>query len=217
MIYSAAATASSSSGNSSYDFIMKPNTPKKSGNPFGAGSSKQSRIMVVIIGIVGFILLSMIASYILTRASKQTTARMVSIAQEQQELMRIADIGTSKARTSAAKDFAVNVRLSIDTSQKEILALLKKRGHKLNIQLLSKKKNAKTDQLLNEAFLTNRFDDTFSETVRGQLLAYRQRLQETYKGSTNKTEKEVLAKNFKDVSILLGLDTTDNTSSSSQN
>lgn len=173
--------------------------------------------MVVIIGIVGFILLSMIASYILTRASKQTTARMVSIAQEQQELMRIADIGTSKARTSAAKDFAVNVRLSIDTSQKEILALLKKRGHKLNIQLLSKKKNAKTDQLLNEAFLTNRFDDTFSETVRGQLLAYRQRLQETYKGSTNKTEKEVLAKNFKDVSILLGLDTTDNTSSSSQN
>ncbi len=213
MIYSAASTAPPAGGNNSYDFIMSPEGAQKPGNVFGAGSSKKSRIIIVAIGIALLIVLFMVGSYFLTRASKQTTARMVEVVQEQAEIIRVADIGVQKARTSATKDFAVNVRLSVETSQKEILTLLRKRGHKLNIQVLGKKENTKTDQALNDAFLTNRFDDTFSETIRGQLITYRKHLQETYNGSTNKIEKGALAKNFKDVSTLLGVDTTTENSS----
>lgn len=150
------------------------------------------------------IILAVVFMNLLTRGSKQATNRLLSIAQEQTEISRIAAIGVTNARTAPTKGYANSVKLTIDTSQKDILGLLNKRGLKTDQKLLSKKQDKKTDQKLEDARLTNRFDDVFSQIVHYQLSSYRSHLESAYKDTSSASEKDALKKNIASADILLG-------------
>lgn len=187
-----------------YDFILNPEQPKANGGIFGPDSSKATKIAVVAIGAIFLIILAVVFMNLLTRGSKQATNRLVSIAQEQSEISRISSIGVTNARTSPTKGYANSVKLSIDTSQKDILGLLSKRGLKTDQKLLNKKQDKKTDKKLEDARLTNRFDDVFSQIVHYQLSSYRSHLESAYKDTASASEKDVLKKNIASADILLG-------------
>lgn len=190
--------------NNQYDFILNPEQPKASGGVFGPDSSKATKITVVAFGAIVLIILAVIFMNLLTRGSKQATNRLLGIAQEQAEISRVASIGVTNARTAPTKGYANSVKLTIDTSQKDILALLSKRGVKVEAKILNKKQSQKTDKQLEDARLTNRFDDVFSQTVHYQLSSYRSHLESAYKDASSTSEKDVLKKNIASADILLG-------------
>lgn len=190
--------------NNQYDFILNPEQPKSNEGIFGPDSSKATKIALVIVGAILLIILIAVFMNLLTRGSKQATNRLLGIAQEQAEISRVAAIGIKNARTDPTQGYANSVKLTIDTSQKDILALLSKRGVKVEAKILNKKQNQKTDKQLEDARLTNRFDDVFSQIVHSQVANYRSHLEAAYKDTTSTSEKDTLKRNIASADILLG-------------
>lgn len=190
--------------NNQYDFILNPEQPKSSEGIFGPDSSKATKIALVIVGAILLIILIAVFMNLLTRGSKQATNRLLGIAQEQAEISRVAAIGIKNARTDPTQGYANSVKLTIDTSQQDILALLRKRGVKVEAKILNKKQNQKTDKQLEDARLTNRFDDVFSQIIHSQVASYRSHLEAAYKDTTSTSEKDTLKRNIASADILLG-------------
>ncbi len=194
-------------GNSqnSYDFIFNnPQPPKRGLGSALSGNSKKQRIIIAVIGGVILIIVAMAAFSFITSSGKSSTQALIELAQEQTELVRVADTGVGKARSGATKNLAITTQLSLQTTQLDTIALLKKNGHKLGAKQLGLKQSAATDQQLTVAVASNTFDEIFTELLHKQLAAYRVSLQKVYKTATNKTEKQILQTSFNGVTLLIG-------------
>jgi len=185
---------------SPYDFIMK-DPPKKSGFP-GLGGNKKQLMFLAVIALVVMILILIIGS-VVSNSGKSTTQTLIELAEEQTELVRVANVGTKKSRGAEAKSLATTTMLAVQTSQQDTVALLKKQGHKLNAKQLASKRSAKTDEALNTGDLNNTFDDAFMQVIQASLKTYQTDVKLAYDASTNKTEKAILAGSFNGINIIL--------------
>src|SRR5688572_9301031 len=80
-----------------YDFIFNPNQPTQKPLLPGGGS-KKNRTLIVVAGTVILISLIMIIAGFISNLGKENTDALVSAAKQQQELIRIAEIGIQKSR-----------------------------------------------------------------------------------------------------------------------
>src|SRR6185369_7159247 len=92
---------------------------------------------------------------VIFKSSGGSTAQLTDLAQQQTEIARVADIGIQKANSTATKNYAHTVKLSVLSSQQQTLALLAKEHHKINDKLLGIKASSVTDQQLNDAAANN--------------------------------------------------------------
>jgi hypothetical protein len=189
-----------------YDFIMQSQNSNKS--KFGTGGSPKSRF--IFLAIVGGVLFSLIIIVIaiVTSSGKSGTQSLISLAQEQNEIIRVSDIGVSKARTADAKNLAAITAYSFRSTQADTLALLAKQGHKLKTKDLALKQNSATDSELNTADLNNRFDETFKKLLATSLATYQQDVKHIYDTTSSKSEKTVLSTSYNGVSLLVDSQTT---------
>lgn len=185
-----------------YDFLTNSPTPKR-GFSLPGGNSKNTRILLVVAGLVLLLFVGIIFFSLLSSGSKTNTERLISIAAKQQELIRVSGIGISKARTADARNLAVTTELSVLSSQQQTLSLLKKQGHKLSTKDLAVDKKASTDTTLTNADQNNSFDDAFLGILVTQLGDYRTNLRTTYDGSQSKSEKIILDTAFRGTALLL--------------
>lgn len=195
----------SSTTQTPYDFIMQ--NPQKPTGKFNFGGSKKSRILFV--AIIGGVLLSLliIIGAVVTSSGKTGTQNLVSLAQEQNELIRVADIGISKARTADAKNLATITSFSLRSSQTDTLALLAKQGHKLKPKELAFKQDSSTDNQLNTANLNNKFDEVFLQLLDKSLATYQKDVKQVFDSSKSKSEQQILSTSYNGVTLLVGSQT----------
>lgn len=131
------------------------------------------------------------------------TENIVKAVKQQQEIIRVAEVGEKSARTSATQTFATSTKLSVSTSQTEMLAYLNGKDRKLKGKELAEEFNAKTDAQLQTATDNGTFDDVFTAIMVKELTAYGQNLSDYYKGENSKARKQLLENAYSQVQGLL--------------
>lgn len=188
-----------------YDFIFNPPQPgKKSILPLPGGSSTKSRAMVAGAGallllIVGFAFMSF-----LSNLNKADTEALVAAAQQQHELIRLAEVGTKKARSQAAKDIAITTKLALQSQQDDMLAAVRSAGRKLSRQELAAARNPLVDEALTKAEQNNRFDEEFMAIMNSALDDYQKAVKRAYEGAKDSKLRSALAAQFESANVLAG-------------
>lgn len=180
-----------------YDFITNTNhAPKKSLLP--KGSSKQSRIFIVLGGIILLIILASVAMVLISNAGKGNQETLLKAAQQQAELIRVSKIGIDKARDPATRNLAMTTNLSLQSDQTVLLTHVK-----VSSKQLALGKNTKTDIALTTAEQSNRFDEVFITTIQSELATYQKTLKNAYDGASGSKTKATLAAEYKTAGLLL--------------
>ncbi|MFA5004304.1 MAG: hypothetical protein WC498_03460 [Candidatus Saccharimonadales bacterium] len=190
------------SGHNPYEFIVNPNTPKKSGLKLFGGNKFLQQIAFLVGGAV---LLIATAAIIISVAFPGNSSKtdLITIAQKQQELVRIATLGAAQATDQTAKNFSTSTELSVATSQQQVLGYLGKHNTKVGSKELSLTKSAQTDTLLANAQANSTFNSIIEQTLVTQLTSYRTLLKQTFNKTSNTTVKTLLNQNYQAAGLLL--------------
>lgn len=185
-----------------YSFLNEEAAKKSRVPKLPSGNSKMSRIVIVCSGFILMIVFLAVLFNFLGRGSRQTQARMFSLAAEQQEIIRVSDIGVQEARTTKVKTFANNTNLNMQSTQSQLTEIVKTYASAPKPADLKAKLNEKTDELFEVAKQNNRFDEVFSAQLTDQLLAYQKSLRAA-KNSVDTADKETLEELAKQIDGLL--------------
>ena len=185
--------------NPDYSFLNQEN-PSSGG--FLASASKQQRILMVVAG--GGVLLVVISLLLALIFGGGDDARqnLTVMAQSQQEIIRISEIGEESARSQQMLSLATTTKLSMSSAQKKVTSSVSRKGASLESATLQLRENQTTTSELASAEQANRFDETFAEILRSELVAYQQLLESTY-DIADATDQQMLEELFIDVTILL--------------
>lgn len=185
-----------------YDFLMNPDEPKKSLLP--SGNSKKQRMLIVGAGaLIVLMLIALIGSFIFG-GKPSNSAELLALAKQQNELIRISDIGVQKSRDAQAKDLAQTAKLALTTDQQPLLTALKAQKITVSSKQLAASKNPKNDDILTQAEQANNFDEVFIKTLQEQLTTYQKALKTAYDNpATGKKLKATLAIQYKNASLII--------------
>jgi hypothetical protein len=182
-----------------YDFFLKEQPKPKKGLSLGGGSLKK-RLLIAGGGVLVLLIILIVFMSVVFGGNKGVNQQLLELAQEQTEIVRVADIGVTKSRGAATKNLAITTKYSVTTSLNEVLSLLKK---KANTKELGLKKNSQTDQTLDTAATNDSFDEVFTETLQTSLKAYRTNAKKIYDASSGQKTKKVLADAYNGINVLL--------------
>ncbi len=186
---------------SQYDFILN-NQPRRSGPNFG--QSKGQRIAVVVGGLILLIIIVMVISSFLNSGSNGQKQQLIDIAKSQTEIIRVSALAQQKAVDPKTKQFALNVKLSVQSDQSQVMKSLEGRGVKAKSlsKTLAASKNPKNDTTLDDGTKNNRFDDTFLVLLQQQLTDYQKQLKIAFDASGSNSEKTTLTNAFNNVTTV---------------
>jgi hypothetical protein len=188
-------------GHNPYDFIMNPNTNTKRSGGFLSGDAFLMRIGLLVGGLV--VLFVVAAVLISSLSPKGVTPGLASIAERQQEIIRVATAATQQTTSQDAKNFVSNVELSMTSSQQGVLSYLTARGTKLSSKVLALDQSSATDSQLATAATANNYDSAVTQNLTEQLQVYESLLQTTYKQSTGPNSKALLQTDYNGAVLLL--------------
>ena len=186
-----------------YAFLYEDKKKKKKTILPRTDSTKQRIIFVGLGVVVLFIIVSVVVS-LLNSASNQNVVDLQSVAKQQTEIIRVANIGASKAKDSKTSNFALTTSLSLASSQTNTLEALKKAGRKMSPKDLNAGKNTDTDSLLTKAEQANSFDETFIEEITKELRTYQTTVKKALASSSSENTEQNLQKAYAQVDSLLG-------------
>ncbi len=166
------------------------------------------RILILVVGLVILLLLIVGVMSLLNKGGANLKADYLSLAQQQTELVRISEIGVTKAKQSEAKNLAITTKLTIASQQVTTLGLAKKAGTDTATKSLVLGKNSQTDVLLTTAEQSNQFDETFTKTVLASLKTYQQTLKKIRDAADDKSTKTTYGNYYSAVGTLLGPEPT---------
>lgn len=186
--------------NPDYSFLTE--NPKS--QRMEAGGSKKKRIMIVVVG--GALLITVFGSVmsLLLGGGEGLKEQRLKIAQQHIELIRVAEIGTKKARSPRTVNLASTIRLSFKSTKPDIVALVEvNKKDKKKGDPLEGGKNQKTDERLKTAEQNNRFDEVFLGVMNELLSAYQKDLNAMLKTSKSAKEKEALTNVLAQIEALI--------------
>lgn len=188
------------SGNN-YDFIMSPPTPPKRG-PMGFLRDPFIAKIVYIVG--GAIALMIVMAIVVSVffGGRNNTDEIISLAQKEQEIIRLSNLGKDAAGQSV-KNAAANTLLSLKTQQKEWLGFLSSRGQTIKDERLNLAQNSSTDQILENAEQNGTFDSTYAGIMRDHLEAYANSIREIYQKTSSEAEQQLLSQHYDNTALLL--------------
>lgn len=180
-------------GHNPYEFIMTSNQqPKKSLFSFAGGSGNNPFKLLIIVGGITLIIvvLGLIATAFIPSGAPEDQLR--SIAQRQEELVRVAQLGERNANDESAKALAYNIDFSLNSNQAALTSAMDSRGISISTEDLALKEDADTDKTLDDAKANNTYDSTFTQLMDDQLVAYLSEVQSAYRATTNPEIKATL-------------------------
>lgn len=163
-----------------FDFLASAGKP--------AGPSKKQRIITVVGGAAVLILLVFGGVTYFQNANKPKSGLLVVVLQDQQEVIRVATIGSKKAKGTEALNYSATVLATIQSDQKTLAKLVGKVDNKI----LNAKQNSDTDKLLTNGEQTNRFDEVMLEKLRSMMTQYRKDIVAAYDGNDGKKTRAAL-------------------------
>lgn len=183
-----------------YEFITNPE--KSSQRQINFGNTPQQRMLIIGVGLVFLIIVFIFLFSILNRASNAQKDKLISLAQTQTEIVRVAKIAEDQSDNLDTRAFAVNTKLTLQSDLQDTEQSLAKRGVKLKDKTLALKKDESIDKKLEEAANNNQFDETFVPLVQDKLRQYQSMAKEVYNGAAS-SEKPIVRQNYEDVVLLL--------------
>lgn len=183
-----------------YEFIFSEKHQPKQG--LFSGASMTKRIMVIVGGLV---VLAVLAAILMSLFVPKDTSleKLTSILQEQEEIVRVADLSSASAANVDVKNLAVNVSLSVGTNSTSLQTYLTTHKVKITKALLATKQDSKTDTLLTNAKSTNTFDHTAAQTLQSLLVTYRSDLNTTYQDVKGTNARKELLNSYKNADLLI--------------
>ncbi len=182
-----------------YGFIM--DTPHKSKKSMlkPDNSSTKSRVLYALGGLTILI----IAASVFVSVISGSTQDLTKLAAEQQEIIRIADLGIKSGVDPGVVAYAQTTKSTVQSQQTKVTTYLVKNKIKLTPLLLNSQKNIKTDAALVAASAANRFDVLFKDTITAELTNYASDLKTNYESAKAKTTKDMLANSYASTTLLL--------------
>ncbi len=188
-------------GGSQYSFITDPYKPVKR-SLFSFGSTKKSRILLVVGGLVGLAMIGGLIALVIGGLDSAAKQDWLTLAQKQQELIRISDEGSKKAQNRDTKNLATTTKIALESSQAGVNSLAKKNGAAINSKTLALGKDAKTDAALKTAEQTNQFDSAFQKILQTELNEYQAILKKLYENTNSNSTKTGLTNAYNNAQIL---------------
>jgi hypothetical protein len=188
------------SGHNPYDFIVNPNAVKAR-TGFGGGGSFIKRIVLLAVGVVALFVIGGIL--ISSLAPKGSVPGLISIAERQQEIIRVSTAATQLATTQDGQNLVNNVEVSVTTSQQRLLAYLAAHGVKVGTGTLGSDYSSQTNATLANAAAANDYDLAVAQNLSLQLQAYKALLQSTFKLASNKQTQLLLQSDYNGANLLL--------------
>jgi hypothetical protein len=185
-----------------YEFILETEEPYN--KPLYKRLSKKQKLFIY--SSLSVLLIGTLLLFVAVRNHENSLqkARLLSVAQTQTEIIRIASLG-EKQEGQESKDRASKIREDIEADLEKITEALDKRKTRVDDPTLSAKKNNVHDSLLVEAILKNSFDQAFNDLMDDQLFEYQRLLLEAQqKGSSE--ERKILQEAYDKANDLLGLE-----------
>jgi hypothetical protein len=186
-----------------YGFIM--DTPHKSRKSMlkPNNSSTKSRVLFALGGLTILIIAASIFVSVISGSKQGSTQDLTKLAAEQQEIIRIADLGIKSGVDPGVVAYAQTTKSTVQSQQTKVTAYLVKNKIKLTPLLLNSQKNTKTDAALVAASAANRFDVLFKDTITAELTNYASNLKTNYETAKAKTTKDMLANSYANTALLL--------------
>ena len=185
-----------------YKFILDTeHQPKKSMSVTGKSAFKTKIFAVLGLGILLIIVIVAVNALFFNKENNAT--KLSSLAAEQTEIIRVADLGLKTATDGDVKGFAETARLSVQSHLNLLKAYLTKNSVELTPLILKSKLNSKTDAALTSAAAANRYDEVFKETLKTELKSYAVSIQASYKTASNETSKKLLSDMYDSIETLL--------------
>lgn len=182
-----------------YEFFLNPQpTAKRPLLNFKGGSFKK-RLMIVSGGGIGLIIFFVIISSLLGGGTNFTT--YIAVAQDQNELIRVATEANDKANLQTTKNFSQSVDTSLTSGQQQILSYLGINGQKVSTSQLGATENTETDQELAAATAASNFDAVYLKVMETGLQNYINDLKLAY--PTAKGGKTLILQDFNGAELLL--------------
>lgn len=133
----------------------------------------------------------------------QTGTQFLNVAQIQQEIARVCDQGSTRAKYRSTRILATTCTSSVATNQSEVLSYMTKNGFKYNKKQLDTKKNSEVDNQLKSAQSSSTYDDTFRGIVGEQLESYDSALTAQLGVTSGANGREVLSKAQSSAQLLI--------------
>lgn len=187
-----------------YDFILKSGAPAK--KSFLIGGS-QTKTIIAFLSIVIILVIFAVIGFSMLNSNDSTTEPLVKITQQQNEIIRVANSSTGKAKSQKAIQLATVSNITITTDQKALIAYLAKQKRKVSPKELILSKSKKTDDILTTANNNGRYDDAFLQIMNDLLVDYQKSLKAS-KNNVGKNGQEILSKSFDNVTLILSSNST---------
>ena len=191
------------SGHNPYDFIVNPNSSAQRVK-FGAGLSGSSLITrIALLGGVLVVVLIVAAVVISALSPKSSTPELISIAERQQEIVRVSTAATKQTTSQDAQNFVSNVQASVSSDQQQVLAYLQAHGTKLGDKILATDQSAQTDTQLGNAATANNYDSAVTQTLVSELQTYQGLLRTMYGQTNSSSAKAMVQIQFSSAGLLI--------------
>jgi len=181
-----------------YDFILNPAKPPKAP---GSGSIGKRLAVVAGVGVVLLIAIILVGSLLGGKSGGITG--IITVAQEQTEVMRVAGQAAGHTNTPRVRNLVTNTTLTLTSSQQQLLAYLKQNHQKVDDKVLALKHSTQTDSSLSNAVATNTFDPVFVGILQNDLANYAQAVRTAYKASPGPKGKALLQKEYDSAQLLI--------------
>lgn len=183
-----------------YDFIMNPAKPPRPAFTL-PGDSMVQRVVMAVAGLIVFIVLAGMASSFLNKANNTQRQKLISLAQTQSEIARVADEASEKISDKNLLYKASTVRVTMQSSQQEVVSALAKRGKKIKDKVLNVQ-NPANDAVLSEGEQNGRYDEAYTQLLTKQLNSYQAQLQGVY-DTGSPSEKNIVLSANNQIKLLL--------------
>jgi hypothetical protein len=191
-----------------YDFIMNPEKPKKKPIPLalpGGGNSLLSRIAIAGGGLLILIILIVIVSSLISSGGKEKTVNLLTVAQDQTEIIRVATVAAPLTTSIPAQNLAQDILATVTSDNGTLLTYMKVNGQKTTEVQLALKHSTTTDTTLTGAQQNNTYDSAFQDIMQTDLTSYMSALQKAYKDSPGPKGKSLLSAQYDAADQLLKL------------
>lgn len=184
-----------------YDFILSnPQVPKR--KLFNSSKPLTNNLLVIAGGIIVLIILIVIISSLFLGKGNDS-ASLVTLAEQQNELVRVSTEGVPDVTQQTTKNLATNIEFTLTSDQQHLLSYLSTTNTKVNPKSLLLKENTQTDKQLTNAVAIDTIDTVFIQIMQTQLTSYQQALKQVYDKTSKTTEKQVLNNEYSNAKLLL--------------
>lgn len=161
------------------------------------------RVAIAVGALSVLIIIAVLAISVIGGGGGGNKAPMVTVAQEQTELIRVATQGAQHGVDQKTQNVAYNVQLSVESANSQLLAYLKQNGQKIAPKTLALKHSTQTDTALATALTNSTFDTTFNDILQRDLTAYAQSIKTAFNANPGTKGKALLNTQYAAANLLL--------------